>query len=76
MGEWSNRFSFFNVDKEGAILMSDGRVFHTFMWQEKKLLDMVDVQPMDETSLTPEDLVLGWKGEYWKITAAIMLKIL
>ena len=27
------------------------------MWREKKLLDMVDVRPMEETSLAPEDLM-------------------
>ena len=37
--------------------MSDGREFHKLMWQKKKLLDMVDVPPMGETSLAPEDLV-------------------
>ena len=62
-GERSNRFSFLlNVDREGACLISDGKEFLQLMWREKKLLERVNVRPMEETSLAPEDLVFRNEG--------------
>ena len=43
-------------------MISDGKEFTKVMCREKKLLEMVSVRPMEETSLAPEDLVFRDEG--------------